>query len=74
MSDELDAIILGKNDICGWVQILTHGSRYTCNTKMINGEEYFVFKNEWHKVSDYATSNTSVLVEEDGKIVEKSYF
>ncbi len=50
--------VLGINHILKWVQIFSSGRRYTCPTKDINGELFFKFKNEWHKVIDYTTVYT----------------
>ena len=33
-----------------WCQIATGGRRYTCPTKVINGELFFRFKKVWHPV------------------------
>ena len=41
------------NNFFDWVQVITHTGTYTCPTKMINGELFFKFKKEWHKVSEY---------------------
>ena len=48
-------LVLGINYACGWVQITTGGGTYTCPMEESGGELFFKFKNEWHKVSDYAT-------------------
>lgn len=51
--------VLGINRILKWVQIASGGRRYTCRTKEINGELFFKFKNEWHKVLDFVSEYTS---------------
>ena len=51
--------VLGINHILKWVQIISEGRRYTCPTKEINGELFFKFKNEWHKVIDFISEFTS---------------
>lgn len=51
-------IVLCINHPCEWVQIIDGGRRYTCPTKEINGDLYFHFKNEWHKVDDYTNEYT----------------
>lgn len=51
--------VLGINHILKWVQIISEGRRYTCPTKEINGELFFKFKNEWHKVIDFTSKFTS---------------
>lgn len=38
--------------------ILSNGRHYACPTREIDGEPQFKFKNEWHKVSDYADDDT----------------
>lgn len=52
-------MVLGINHILKWVQIISGGRRYTCPTKEINGELFFKFKNEWHKVMDFTSKFTS---------------
>lgn len=42
-------------------QILTHGCFYTCPIKQIDGEWYFRFKKQWHKVNDYSDEHTRIL-------------
>lgn len=37
------------------------GRRYTCPIQEINGEQYFKFKGEWHKVETYTTPNTLIV-------------
>lgn len=51
--------ILSINNILNWVQITTGGRTYTCPTNERNGELYFEFKNEWHKVEDYTSEHTT---------------
>jgi len=63
--------ILGINSICKWVQIVTSGRRYTCPTKEINGVLCFLFKKNWHKVSDFTSDLTSELVSEGGKTISR---
>ena len=46
-------LVLGVNEMLGWAQILSNGRRYTCVIKEIDGELFFKFKNQWHRVSDY---------------------
>lgn len=52
-------IVLLINHITNWVQIVSSGRRYTCPTKEINGELFFKFKKEWHKVIDFTSKLTS---------------
>lgn len=66
-------LVLGVNKILHWVQITTGWGRYTCQTKEINGELFFKFKKEWHRVSDYLSEHTDELVEEGGKVFSRPY-
>lgn len=52
-------MVLGINYVAKWVQITSEGRRYTCPTKEINGDLFFKFKNEWHKVIDFTSEFTS---------------
>lgn len=64
--------VVGINTICKWLQIYSDSGRhYTCWTKEINGELFFKFKNEWHRVADYLTKNTTELVQENGKVFSR---
>lgn len=51
-------LVLGINHILKWVSIISEGRRYTCPTKEINGELFFKFKKEWHKVIEFASKLT----------------
>lgn len=51
-------LVLGINKILNWVQIVSGGRRYTCPTKIIDGQLSFLFKKEWHKVAEYVTKHT----------------
>jgi hypothetical protein len=51
-------LVLGINRILKWAQIVSGGKRYTCPTKEINGELFFMFKNEWHKVVEFISEHT----------------
>lgn len=64
-------LVLGINRILKWVQITTGWGKYTCPTKEINGELFFKFKNEWHKVMDFTSEFTTELVSEGGKIISQ---
>ncbi|MBQ6900771.1 MAG: hypothetical protein IJN72_08020 [Firmicutes bacterium] len=66
-------IILGINRILGWVQITTGHARYTCPTKEIDGELFFRFKKEWHKVDDYILDYTHELVYEGKNVISRIY-
>ena len=54
-------LVLCINHILKWVSITHKGRRYTCPMKEINGELFFHFKNEWHKVSEFISEYTSEL-------------
>lgn len=56
-----------------WCQIATGGRRYTCPTKVINGELFFRFKNVWHPVAQFVSDNAEILVEEGGKVFSKQF-
>ena len=60
-------LILGINKVLNHLQITTGGRRYTCSMKDINGELFFRFKKEWHKVADYLSEHTHEFVSEGGK-------
>ena len=64
-------LILGINKVLNWLQITSGGRRYTCPMKMINGEQFFCFKNVWHKVADYLSDHTTELVSEGDKIFSR---
>ena len=64
-------LVLGSNRILKWVQITTGWGTYTCPTKEINGKLFFKFKNEGHKVMDFASEHTTELVSEGGEIISK---
>lgn len=53
-------LVLGVMKILGWCQITTGRGTYTCPIKEINGEDYFKFKGEWHKVIDYLYNKNQV--------------
>lgn len=65
-------LILGINKVLKWVQITTGGRRYTCPTKEINGELFFIFKKDWHKVMDFVSDHTTELVSEGGKVFSRA--
>lgn len=51
--------VLCINHTCNWVQISNGWGRYTCLTEERDGELYFKFKSEWHKVEDYSSEYTT---------------
>lgn len=55
-------MILNINKVLGWVQITAGGRRYTCQLKNIDGELFFFFKKNWHKVADYVSKYTTEFV------------
>ena len=64
-------LILGINRILNWVQITTGGRKFTCPTKEINGELFFRFKNNWHKVMEFTSELTTELISKDGKVINR---
>ena len=64
-------LILGINRILKWLQITSGGRSYTCPTKEINGELFFIFKKEWHRVADYISEYTTELIPKGGKIISQ---
>lgn len=68
-------LVLGITDTlkAKWCQITTGGRRYTCPTKVINGELFFRFKKVWHPVAQFVSDNTEVLVEEGGKLFSRPF-
>ncbi len=60
-------LVTGINKILNWCQVISHGRRYTCPTKLVDGHLYFAFKREWHLVEKYISDNTFELVRENGK-------
>ena len=64
-------LVLGINRILKWVQIVSGGRRYTCPTKEINGELFFVFKRSLHKVIDFTSEHTTELVSIGEKIISR---
>lgn len=64
-------LILGINRVLKWLQITSCGRSYTCPTKEINGELFFIFKKEWHRVADFLSEHTTELVSEGGKIISR---
>ena len=66
-------LVLSANKILKWCQIISNGRRYTCPTKIINGELCFAFKKAWHPVSKFVSENAHELVEEGGRILFKPF-
>ena len=56
-----------------WCQITTGGRRYTCPTKIIDGELFFRFKKVWHPVTQFVSDNAEILVEEGGKVFSRPF-
>lgn len=57
----LNASVLKISKAMDIVQIITHGSRYTCPTKVINGDLMFKFKNSWHSVAAHTNEYTRMF-------------
>ena len=66
-------LVIGVNKILKWCQIISGGRRYTCPTKVINGELFFAFKKAWHPVAKYISEHAEELVQEGGKVISKSF-
>jgi len=66
-------LVLGINKILKWCQITSGGRTYTCPTKIVNGELFFKFKNNWHKVVEFVADNAEELVEEGGKVISRKF-
>ena len=37
-------LVLGVNKVLNWCQVLSNGRKYTCPTKVVDGELCFAFK------------------------------
>lgn len=66
-------LVLGINKILNHCQITSGGRTYTCATKIIGDVLCFKFKNQWHKIVDYASEYTEELIEDGGKIISKRF-
>jgi hypothetical protein len=61
-------LVLGINKILNWCQITSGDRIYTCNTKSIDGELFFKFKNNWYKVAEFVFDSAEELIEEGEKV------
>lgn len=66
-------LVIGINSICKWLQITSGGRRYTCNTYEVDGELFFYFKKQLHRVADYLAENVEELYEAGGKTLSRKY-
>jgi len=66
-------LVLLVNKILNWCQITSGGRKYTCPTKLIDGNLYFHFKKEWHSIADFASEYTHELVSEGGKVLSRQF-
>lgn len=66
-------IVLGVNKILKWCKIVSGGRHYTCPTKEINGQLFFVFKKVWHPVAEFISDHAEELVQEGGKIFSRRF-
>lgn len=66
-------LVLGINKILKWCQITSGGRKYTCPTKEINGELFFHFKKEWHKVAEFASEHIEEFVQEGEKVLSRPF-
>ena len=70
---KLNAAVFSLNDFIKVVSLNTHGCNYTCPAKLINGEWFFKFKNEWHLVDEYAREFTTIISDSGKGIIERKY-
>lgn len=54
-------IVMTISKLIDAVIIFTHGARYTCPTKEVDGELMFWFKQKWRKVADHVIDATDDL-------------
>jgi len=66
-------LVLGVNKVLKWCQITTGGRRYTCPTKVVDGQMLFRFKGSWHILTDYVCEHTHELAEIGGKLVSQPF-
>ena len=66
-------LVLGINKVLKWCQIISGGRKYTCPTKVIDGELFFYFKKEWHKVAEFASEHLEELVQEGDKLFSRPF-
>lgn len=66
-------IVCGINKILNWCQVISGGRRYTCRTKIIDGELFFIFKNEWHEIAEYVSEHAEELVSESGRVFTRPF-
>ena len=66
-------LVLMINRLTKWCQITTGGRKYTCSTKEIDGELYFLFKKVWHPVSKYISEHADELTKVDGITILRKY-
>lgn len=64
-------LVLGVNKILNWCLVLSNGRRYTCQTKIMDGELKFFFKKEWHSVAKYLSDHADELVKEGNKVFSR---
>ena len=66
-------MVSGLNKIINCCVVISNGARYTCPTKLINGELCFHFKKQWHKVAEYAAEHLEELVQEGGSVFSRPF-
>lgn len=66
-------LVSGLNRILNWCQVISGGRRYTCMTKMIDGELFFNFKKNWHRVAEFIAENAEELVSEGGIVFSRPF-
>lgn len=66
-------VIFGIHRILNWCSVFSNGRTYTCPIKTMNGELYFHFKKQWHKVAEYVSEYTRETIEQGGKIIDRPF-
>lgn len=73
MKGEEKMLVSGINRVLNWCQVISGGRRYTCPTKMVDGNLFFHFKKEWHGVADFVSEHAEELVSEGGKVFSRPF-
>ena len=73
MKGEEKMLVSGINRVLNWCQVISGGRRYTCHTKMVDGNLFFHFKKEWHSVADFVSEHAEELVSEGGKVFSRPF-
>ena len=70
---KINVLGLSLNDFLNIALITTHGCKYCCPTKKVDGKWFFKFLNEWHPVSEYANDNTRIISDLGKGLVESKF-